>query len=96
MGVFWIPVKNGNFEEKDKRKIREVHCKLCPKRINYQGNTTNMYLQYNHCTEFLKVKAKVSTATSQKSNQQPSITESFEQLQLGMHTLSQNNFGYKK
>ena len=39
-----------------------------------------------HRAEFLKVKAKASTATqarstSQNSNKQPSITESFEQLQ---------------
>ena len=45
-----------------------------------------VHLQYNHRVEFLKVKAKASTATqarsaSQKSNKQPCITESFEQLQ---------------
>ena len=45
-----------------------------------------VHLQYNHRTEFLKVKAKASTATqaqitSQQRNKQPSITESFELLQ---------------
>ena len=62
---FGFPAKNGDFTEKDKKKRREVYCKLCPKKINYQGNTTNMiaHLQYNHHAEFLKVKAKVSNST---------------------------------
>ena len=43
-------------------------------------------LQYNHQTEFLKIKAKASAATqariaSQQRSKQPSITESFEVLQ---------------
>ena len=36
---FWF---NCNFTEKDKKKRTVVFCKLCPKRINYQENTTNM------------------------------------------------------
>ena len=47
---------NGDFIEKDKKECTEVFCKLCPKRINYQGTTTNMmvHLQYNHCAEYIK------------------------------------------
>ena len=47
---FGFPAKNGDFTEKDKKKRTEVHCKLCPRRLNYLGNTTNMmvHLQYNH------------------------------------------------
>ena len=45
-----------------------------------------VHLQYNHRTEFLKIKGKASTATraqsaSQQRNKQPSIIESFELLQ---------------
>ena len=65
-----------------------MYCKLCPKKMNYQGNTTNMmvHLQYNHRAEFLKVKNKANSATqaqsaSQRSSKQPSITESMKLLQ---------------
>ena len=34
-----FPAKNGDFSEKDKKKGTEVHCKLCPRRINYHENT---------------------------------------------------------
>ena len=85
---FGFPVKKGDFTKKDKKKRTEVQCKVCPRRINCQGNTTNMmvHLQYNHRTEFLKVKAKASTATqarsaSQQKNKQPSINNLFELLQ---------------
>ena len=45
-----------------------------------------VHLQYNHRMEFLKIKAKASTATraqsaSQQRNKRPSIIESFELLQ---------------
>ena len=60
---FGFPTENGKFTEKDRRKRNEVFCKLCPKKMNYQGNTTNMmvHLQYNHRSEYLKVKEKTKT-----------------------------------
>ena len=58
--------------EKDKKKHTEVLCKRCPKRINYQGSTTNMmvHLQYNHCAEYMKVKSK--SAIQDRSSSQTS------------------------
>ena len=60
--------------------------------MNYQGNTTNMmvHLQYNHRTEYLKAKKKTktkknATATNNDlscSDRQPSITETFHQIEL--------------
>ena len=32
---FGFPAKNGDFAKKDKKKRTEIHCKLCPRRINY-------------------------------------------------------------
>ena len=83
---FGFPAENGDFTEKGKKKRTTVYCKLCPKRINYQGSTTNMmvHLQYNHRTEFLKIKAKGSPAAQARNasqKKQPCITESFELLQ---------------
>ena len=51
---FVFPAENGEFREKEKKKQTEVHCKLCPKRVQYQGSTTNVMvqLQYNHQQEF--------------------------------------------
>ena len=47
---FGFPAVNGQFKEKEKKKRTEVYCKLCPKRIQYQGSTTNMlvHLQYKN------------------------------------------------
>ena len=55
-----FPAENGKFTEKDKKKRNKVFCKLYPKKINYQGNTTNMmvHLWYHRHSEYLKVKAK--------------------------------------
>ena len=82
MGVFWIPAKNGDFIEQDKKKRTIMYCKLCQKKMNYQGNTMNMmaHLQYNHRAEYLKVKAKSSPliqarSASQWSSKQPAITK---------------------
>ena len=58
---FGFPAENYDFlMEQDKKERTAVYCKLCPKKMNYQGNTTNvmMHLQYNHRAEYLKVKAK--------------------------------------
>ena len=51
---FGFPAK----DEKDKRKRVIVSCKLCPKKLHYQGNTTNMmvHLEYNHHAEYLEIK----------------------------------------
>ena len=88
---FGFPTENGEFTERDRRKRNEVFCKLCPKMMNYQGNTTNMmvHLQYNHCSEYLKAKEKTKTkrmqpprtTTSSCSDRQPSITEAFHQME---------------
>ena len=55
-----FPLRMVNFQKKIKRK--EMFCKLCPKSMNYLGNTTNMlvHLQYNHCSEYLKMKTKAA------------------------------------
>ena len=88
--------------ERDRRKKNEVSCKLCPKKMNYQGNTTNMmvHLQYNHRSEYLKAKEKTKTkrmqpprtTTSSCSDRQPSITEAFHQ----MEPLSQSSKRWKQ
>ena len=39
---FGFPARNGKILESDRKKRQFVHCKLCPKRIKYSGNTTNM------------------------------------------------------
>ena len=83
---FGFPAENGNFTEKDKKKRTTVYCKLCLKRMNYQGSTTNMmvHLQYDHHTKFLKVRTKGSPAAQARNasqKKQPCITESFELLQ---------------
>ena len=48
-----FPTKNGEFTEKDRKKGNEVFHKLCLKKMNYQGNTTNVmvHLHYNHHLE---------------------------------------------
>jgi len=50
----FLATTNGDFIEKDKKKRTEVFCKLCLKRINYQGSTTNMmvHLQYDYHAEY--------------------------------------------
>lgn len=55
---FGFPTENGEFTEKGRRKRNEIFCRLCPKKMNYQGNTTNImvHLQYNYHSEYLKVK----------------------------------------
>ena len=88
---FGFPAENGEFTEKDKKKRSEVFCKLCPKKMNYQGNTTNMmvHLQYYHRSEYVKVKEKSKVKRTQPSrttnlttsDRQPSITEAFHQME---------------
>ena len=88
---FEFPTENGEFSEKDKKKRKEVFCKLCPKSMNYLGNTTNMlvHLQYNHRSEYLKVKAKAAAAQPRTQfpqvtsivDRQTSITEAFQHLE---------------
>ena len=88
---FGFPAENGEFTEKDKKKRSEVFCKLCPKKMNYQGNTTNMmvHLQYYHRSEYVKVKEKSKvkrmqpsrTTSLTSSDRQPSITEAFHQME---------------
>ena len=39
---FGFSAENGQFTEKDKKNRNEVFCKLCPKKMNYQSNITNM------------------------------------------------------
>ena len=82
----FLATTNGDFIEKDKKKHTKVFCKLCPKKINYQGSTTNMmvHLQYNHCAEYMKVKSKSaiqgrssSISTSQRSSKRLCITIAF-------------------
>ena len=92
---FGFPAENGEFTEKDKKKRSEVFCKLCPKKMNYQGNTTNMmvHLQYYHRSEYVKVKekSKVSRTTSlTTSDRQPSI-EAFHQWNLFQKLLRDGN-----
>ena len=71
--VWWeyfdFPTENGKFTEKDKKKRKEVFCKLCSKKINHQGNTTNkmVHLQYYHHSEYLKVKEKGKVKRMQPS-----------------------------
>ena len=71
--------------------------------MNYQGNTTNMlvHLQYNHRSEYLKVKEKGEKMAKMKRTQpsissckdkQPSITEAFQQ----MEPLSQSSKRWKQ
>ena len=61
------------FTERDRRKRNEVFCKLCPKKMNYQGNTTNMmvHLQYNHRSEYLKAKEKTKIKKCNRHEQRP-------------------------
>ena len=81
---FGFPAENGQYLEKDKKKRTEVYCRLCLKKMNYLGNNIISHLEYNHHSEYLKVKAK--TATGQKcsavsANPQPPISEAFRQLE---------------
>ena len=66
---FGFPAENGEFTEKDRKKRSEVFCKLCPKKMNYQGNITNMmvHLQYYHRSEYTKVKEKGKVKRMQPS-----------------------------
>ena len=54
---FGFPTVNSQVKEKEKKKRTEVYYKLCPKRMQYQGSTTNMlvHLQYNHQQEYSKI-----------------------------------------
>ena len=88
---FGFPAENGEFSEKDKKKRNEVFCKLCPKSLNYLGNTTNMmvHIQYNQRLEYFKVKTKAAAAQPQMQlpqatsavDRQTSITEAFQYLE---------------
>ena len=68
-----------------------MFCKSCPKKMNYQGNITNMmvHLQYYHHSEYLKEKEKGKVKRMQPSwmtslttsNRQLSIAEAFHQME---------------
>ena len=86
---FGFPAANGQYLEKDKKKQTEVYCKLCPKKLNYLGNTTNLtsHLEYNHRLEYLKVKGKATNVPKRTISSQPSINEVFCQLEpLSTHS----------
>ena len=85
LGYFGFPTDNGKFTEKQKKKKNNMFCNLCPKKMNHQGNTTNMmvHLQYYQRSEYLTMKEKGKVKGMQlsqifsltTSNRQPSITE---------------------
>ena len=86
---FGFPATNGQYLEKDKKKRTEVYCKLCPKKLNYLGNTTNMisHLEYNHRLEYLKVKGKATNVPKRTISSQTSINKVFCQLEpLSTHS----------
>jgi len=43
---FGFPAKDSQFKEKDKKKWTTVYCKLCPSKLHYQGNMTNVMVHY--------------------------------------------------
>ena len=51
---FGFPAKNGKFIEPDKKKRKQVNCKLCSQDFLYVGNTTNMWqhLKESHPGQF--------------------------------------------
>ena len=53
---FGFPASSGNIIE-DRKSRKHVHCKLCPKILNYPGNTSNMRfnLQNAHGTTYKDV-----------------------------------------
>ena len=90
---FGFPAKDGQFIEKDKKKRTTVYSKLCPKRINYSGTTTNMmvHLQYHHPSEYEAVKGGRTENTAaikqpERRDGQKSIIEGFQHMQPLPHT----------
>ena len=83
---FGFPSRNGKFLEPDKKKRVIVHCRLCKQELSYKGNTTNMlvHLQYNHKPEYKEATPTATggagLVTRQKHEQQPTITQPFQQL----------------
>ena len=80
---FGFPAKDGQF---DKRRRTIVYCKLCPKKLHYQGSTTNMlvHLEYNHRAEYLKIKPGIQKLKPSKAiidPNQPLIEDLLKKLQ---------------
>ena len=86
---FGFPARRGELIEKDKKKRKEVLCKLCRKGMNYLGNTTNMcvHLKYHHPQEhgeLLKASGVLPKAPA-KAKDQRTIAESLLQCEPFPH-----------
>ena len=78
---FGFEAKNGEYVVKDKRKRREVFCKLCRKQLHYVGNTTNLmvHMQYHHAPEYAKLpKGSQLKSTAKQGETQRSIVKAFQ------------------
>ena len=83
---FGFPAQGGKFKEKGKKKWTTVYCKLCPRKLHYQGSTINMmvHLEYSNHAKFLKIETtqgNVATNSKTKDSDQPMIKDSFEKAQ---------------
>ena len=87
---FGFPAMSGELIEKEKKKRKEVFCKLCHKQMNYLGNTTNMcmHLKYHHPQEhgeLLKAFDALPKAPAKEKDQR-TITESLLQCEPLSHS----------
>jgi len=81
---FGFKAKDGQFEEKDKKKRTTVYCKVCKNPLSYKGNTTNMmvHLRNHHKAEFEEVTQKIEAQEKEKAT-----TSSEAALQPGQRTI---------
>ena len=85
---FRFPAQNGKFLEPDKKKRKQVHCKLCHRAFSYVHNTTNMWqhLQESHRVEYLEAKSASTHQESEKARMHPTIVEALHACKPYSHT----------
>lgn len=74
---FGFPSRDGKIIETDKKKRRQVYCKLCQCDYSYVGNTSNMWqhLEESHVEEFRKAKEEAKESARSSAAESPSNRE---------------------
>ena len=87
---FGFPARNGKFLESDKKKRKQVHCKICRRVFSYVHNTTNLWqhLQESYPVEYIEAKSTTCSTHGEcvKAKAQPTIAEALHACQPFSHT----------
>jgi len=100
-GFFRFLAKDGQFIEKDKKKRKEVICKVCKKEFVYTRSTMNLitHLQSNHAKDFTTMMQQSIKGSNLKETSSKASNPSQRQLKdsFAAHTLlPHNNARWKK